>query len=181
MIETSFTVGGIYFLPFFYMKVVLIIRHAKSSWSDFSLPDFDRPLNDRGKKDAPEMAKRLISQNIPIDCFISSTAKRARKTAELFAKEFKTDKDDILFKPELYEASASVFSEIIANAPSQANTIAVFSHNPGITEFVNQLTPTRVDDMPTCAVFAVKAEITDWKEFSSAPKVFWFFDYPKNS
>jgi phosphohistidine phosphatase len=71
------------------MKSILMIRHAKSSWDDPGQPDFDRPLNERGKQDAPSMAKRLLEKSVAIDAFISSPAKRARKTASLFAAEYK--------------------------------------------------------------------------------------------
>lgn len=162
------------------MKHLLIIRHAKSSWSDPALPDFDRPLNERGKQDAPQMAQRLLAKSISIDAFISSPAKRARKTAALFAAEYQVDKDKILLIPELYHASPANFFEAIAQSPEQANTIAVFSHNPGITEFVNLLTEVRIDDMPTCAIFGVQVSAETWKQFRDAPKSFWFFDYPKS-
>ena len=76
------------------MKTVFLIRHAKSDWGEPSLSDFDRPLNERGKKDAPVMAQRLLDKKIKIDAFISSPAKRAGKTARIFAKEYKVDKDD---------------------------------------------------------------------------------------
>ncbi|MDF2186885.1 histidine phosphatase family protein [Paraflavitalea sp. CAU 1676] len=162
------------------MKHVLLIRHAKSSWGDPGLPDFDRPLNERGKNDAPQMAQRLLARSIDIDSFISSPAKRARKTASLFATEYKVNKEDILLVPELYHASPVNFFEAILKAPEAANTIAVFSHNPGITEFVNMLTEVRIDDMPTCAIFGVQVDAQQWSQFKEAPKTFWFFDYPKS-
>lgn len=161
------------------MKSVIIIRHAKSSWDSIDVDDFDRPLNDRGKDDAPKMAKRLLDRNITIDAFISSSAKRARKTAAIFIKEFGGQKDDIVLLPELYLAGPEAFYKAIAQAPASASTIALFAHNPGITEFANELTDVRIDDMPTCAIFAVKADIKDWPAFKDAEKQYWFFDYPK--
>ncbi len=161
------------------MKQLLLIRHAKSSWADFSIKDFDRPLNDRGKKDAPMMAERLRKKNIDIDAFIASPAKRARKTAEAFVKELKDKKKDIEFYEELYLAGPSVFFDVISKTNDKHDTIAVFSHNEGITSFANMLTTTRIDNIPTCGVFAVKAKIKHWSEFESAEKEFWFFDYPK--
>ena len=95
------------------MKHLLLVRHAKSSWDNFSVKDFDRPLNERGKKDAPVMAKRLLKKDIMIDAFISSPAKRARKTAEAFVKEYKGNKEPIIFLDELYLASPSAFEEVI--------------------------------------------------------------------
>src|ERR1044072_79942 len=162
------------------MKSVIIIRHAKSSWDNIGESDFDRPLNDRGKEDAPKMAKRLLERKVSIDAFISSAAKRARKTAALFIKEFNGNKEDIKLVQELYLAGPDAFYEAIANAPASAKTIALFGHNPGITEFANDLTDVRVDDMPTCAIFAVKADIKEWSEFKDAVKQYWFFDYPKS-
>lgn len=161
------------------MKSVIIIRHAKSSWDNMDVEDFDRPLNDRGKEDAPKMAKRLLERNIKIDAFISSSAKRARKTAALFIKEFDGHKEDIILVPELYLAGPDAFYNAITQAPASAQTIALFAHNPGITEFANELTEVRVDDMPTCSIFAVKADIQNWSQFKDAQKQYWFFDYPK--
>ncbi|HEX6430758.1 MAG TPA: histidine phosphatase family protein [Niastella sp.] len=161
------------------MKSIIIIRHAKSSWDQLGVDDFDRPLNERGKEDAPKMAKRLAERNINIDAFISSSAKRARKTASIFIKEFNGQKDDVILVPELYLAGPEAFYNAIAQAPPTASIIAIFAHNPGITEFANELTDVRIDDMPTCAIFAVKADIEDWSAFKDAEKQYWFFDYPK--
>ncbi len=161
------------------MKELLLVRHAKSSWADFSIKDFDRPLNDRGKKDAPIMAERLRKRDIDIDAFIASPAKRARKTAEAFVKKLKDKKKDIEFYEELYLAGPSVFFDVISKTNDKHDTIAVFSHNEGITSFANMLTTTRIDNIPTCGIFAVKANIKHWSEFESAEKEFWFFDYPK--
>jgi phosphohistidine phosphatase len=162
------------------MKTLLLIRHAKSSWDDFSLADFDRPLNNRGKADAPKMAERLYDKKIKIDSFISSPAKRAKKTAEMFAERYGVKKSDVILAPALYEASETEFLHTIANAPAFSSTIAVFSHNPGITDFANSLTTSRIDDMPTCSVFAVKVDTEDWSGFKNAAKEFYFFDFPKS-
>lgn len=161
------------------MKSLLLIRHAKSSWADFSITDFDRPLNDRGKKDAPAMAKRLLDKDITIDAFIASPAKRARKTAELFVKEYKEKKKSIIFFDELYMATPSVFSDVIRKTDDRFKTIAVFSHNEGITDFANSLTDTRIDDIPTCGIVAIKIKTRHWNDFPEAEKEFWFFDSPK--
>ncbi len=161
------------------MKSLLLIRHAKSSWDNASLNDFDRPLNDRGKQDAPMMAERLSDKKIKIDAFVSSPAKRAAMTAKIFAGEFKIKKDDIIFKTELYMASADVFFEIIKKTDDHLNCIGIFSHNPGLTDFANELTEVRIDNIPTCGIFAVKADIKHWADFKEAKKKFWFFDYPK--
>jgi phosphohistidine phosphatase len=161
------------------MKSLLLVRHAKSSWESNVLSDFERPLNERGKKEALEMAKRLTKDKISIDHFVSSPAKRAKKTAKFFIKEYGRDESEILFIPELYHAAVKTFIKIVAGLSDQYTAVAIFSHNPGITEFVNTLTPVQIDNMPTCAVFAVKANINSWNEFAEATKELYFFNYPK--
>lgn len=164
------------------MKILYVIRHAKSSWENFTVPDRERPLNDRGKKDAPEMANRLIERKIKIDAFVSSPAKRAKKTAKLFSKELGEKEEKIILVEDLYEASAETFFQVVADLDDKYHSVALFSHNPGITDFVNQLCQhVKIDNMPTAAVFAVEAETKHWNEFKSAEKKFLFFDYPKNS
>lgn len=162
------------------MKTLLLVRHAKSSWEAPGLSDFDRPLNERGKKDAPEMAKRLKEKGVEIDLFVSSPAKRARKTAKHFAAEFGVKKEDIQLVDELYMATQEAFQKTIIELNDKNTVAAIFSHNPGITEFANSLTNVRIDDMPTCSVFAVQADTDSWSSFENAEKKFLFFDYPKN-
>jgi len=161
-------------------KTLLIIRHAKSSWDDISLSDFERPLNDRGKTDAPKMASRLRKRKIEIDAFISSPARRAKKTAEYFIKEFGEKADDIILVSALYDAATNNFSDTIKDIDDKYKSAAIFSHNPGITAFANQLVDkANIDNMPTCSIFAVKANVEKWKDFAKAKKDFLFFDYPK--
>lgn len=162
------------------MKTLLLVRHAKSSWDAPGLSDFDRPLNERGKKDAPEMAKRLKDKKIEIDLFVSSPAKRARKTAKYFAEEFGVKKEDIQLVDDLYLATPSAFQKTVAELNDKDDAVVIFSHNPGITEFANSLSNVRIDDMPTCSVFAVYADTGSWSDFENAEKKFLFFDYPKN-
>lgn len=161
------------------MKSVLLIRHAKSSW-DTDVDDFDRPLNHRGQMDAPAMVERLIKKQVGIDFFVSSPAKRALATAAFFAEAYGKKTEDIFTISSLYEPTLQAFYSAIADFDNNFNVAAIFSHNAAITDFANQLTSFRIDDMPTCAVFAVRADINSWKEFTSAPKEFWFFDYPKS-
>ncbi len=161
------------------MKSLIIVRHAKSSWDNPAEKDFDRPLNARGLKDAPEMGRRLRSRNIPIDAFVSSTANRAWQTAVLFAEAYGQSESAIVRMPSLYHASPPAFYGAISHLDDDYRSVALFSHNPGITEFVNGLTATRIDDMPTCAVFGIKVRISSWKDFADAEKEYWFFDYPK--
>jgi phosphohistidine phosphatase len=163
------------------MKTLLLVRHAKSSWESAALTDFDRPLNERGKNDAPVMAKRLKDRDIEIDAFISSPAKRAKKTAKLFAEGLGKKEKNIIYISALYNATARDFYDVIKDIEDKYKTIAIFSHNPGITEFANELTKNIIDNMPTSSVYAVKIPINKWIDFKDAKKEFWFFDYPKNS
>lgn len=161
------------------MKTLYLIRHAKSSWDTNDVNDFDRPLNDRGKKNAPEMAKRLVLRKLEIDQFISSPAKRAKTTASLFIKEFGRKDKEILLIPELYEAGAPALRKVVSHINSSINSAAIFAHNPGISDFANSLTDVRIENIPTCGIFAVNAKVDDWAQFMDAKKTFLFFDYPK--
>ncbi len=162
------------------MKTIYIVRHAKSSWGNLTQPDFDRPLNDRGFKDAPEMAKRLKKKEAKIDLFVSSPANRAKTTCEFFCETFGKSKKDILFIDELYHAPAATFYAVISELEDEFKSVAIFSHNPGITEFVNSLARgVQIDNMPTCGIFAVEAPIKSWAEFEKAERKFLFVDYPK--
>lgn len=158
------------------MKKLFIVRHAKSDWANFNLSDFERPLNSRGLRDAPEMANRLTEKNIKIDLLVSSSANRALTTAQFFAPEFNID---VLKVDELYHASVKTFYKVIGSIKDEFNSVAIFSHNPGITDFVNELTPTKIDNMPTCGIFAINVFSNSWLDFELVKKEFSFFDYPK--
>lgn len=162
------------------MKTLILIRHAKSSWNQEGLSDSERPLNERGKKDAPEMAKRLRKRGLKIDAFVSSPAERAFRTARYFAKEFDVKKEEIKVENALYGALPSQFAEVVTSLKDKYDTVAVFSHNPGITDYVNTLCNVHTDNMPTCGIFAVQADVDSWQSFTKAEKNFLFFDYPKN-
>lgn len=163
------------------MKTLLIIRHAKSSWANLGEQDFDRDLNERGKKDAPEMAQRLVDKQTAIDVFISSPARRAKKTCKAFCKIFGANDEKIIFADKLYHADSETFYGLIESLDDSNKHAAIFSHNPGVTQFVNTLCESaKIDNMPTCAVFAVSIDIKAWKDFKKAEKNFLFFDYPKS-
>ncbi|MEO6406394.1 MAG: histidine phosphatase family protein [Ferruginibacter sp.] len=164
------------------MKNLFIVRHAKSSWDDINLNDFERPLNERGKKDAPAMAEKMQDQKIKIDAFVSSPAKRARKTCEAFCKVYNVPKEKIIFEDDLYNAVAKNFYDVIEKIDDENKRVAIFSHNPGITDFVNSLiSSVNIDNMPTCAVFAIKSDIETWLDFRTSEKHFLFFEYPKHN
>jgi phosphohistidine phosphatase len=168
------------FIKITVLKTLLIIRHAKSNQS-FLGNDFERPLNERGQKDAPEMAKRLNDKNILIDAFISSPAKRASQTAQLFSNILPSTNKTIIYNELLYHAPSDIFFKVIKNLPDVFNTVAIFAHNPGITHFVNDLQlGVAIDNMPTCGVFVFTINNENWFSFATSSKAFSFFDYPKN-
>lgn len=159
---------------------MILVRHAKSDWSNEGLQDWERPLNDRGKKDAPEMAKRTRERVSKIDLMVSSHAKRAKKTARAFADEYGYDKEDVRIEPKLYEDITTAYDDVILTLPEKAGTVAFFTHSPTIGEYANGLCNVRTDSIPTCGVFAVQADVDTWKDFKAAEKSFLFYDYPKN-
>lgn len=161
------------------MKQVILVRHAKSDWDSSIANDIDRPINEQGRQQAQVMAKKLLKKHIKVDAFISSPAVRAFTTASYFAEAYKTTATAIIKMPELYHAYSFDFFDVINNLDNSINNVVLISHNPGITDFANRLTETRIDHMPTCSVFAVQALTDDWKDFQKQKKKFLFFDYPK--
>jgi phosphohistidine phosphatase len=163
-----------------FMKSLILVRHAKSSWDDPSQSDYDRPLNDRGRKDAPMMAKRLVAKGIRSDALVSSPAIRAFTTAQAFAAAMDIPKHLLHTAGPLYMAGPADFFRVIASLDDGVGTAALFSHNPGITDFANLLGVARIDHFPTCSVLGIHADTAHWKDFETARKSFWFFDFPKN-
>jgi phosphohistidine phosphatase len=162
------------------MKTLLLIRHAKSSWTNIGQTDFNRPLNDRGIKDAAEMAERLFAENILIDTFITSTANRALTTCKAFADAYKKDNGEIILIDKLYHAPPHVFYEVIKDLKDDMHNVAIFAHNPGITELASTITgKVKLIDMPTCGVYALQIDTDSWQDFATAEKEFMFFKFPK--
>lgn len=164
------------------MKTLYVIRHAKSSWDDSSLADFDRPLNERGKTDAPKMGKRLKEKDISPDYLLSSPAKRAHSTAKRIAEALKFPKDDIKTDRKLYHADEEEILDVLRTVPDKYNCVFVFGHNPGLTDFVNTMIHDRtqfIDNVPTCGIVAFKIEANSWKTLEFGGGEFMFFDFPK--
>ena len=160
------------------MKTLYIIRHAKSSWEDPSLDDFDRPLNKRGNRDAPKMGKRLRDKGIQFDKIITSTANRAKTTAHILAKELNCE-NKLIEMDQLYDAMFSDFIEIISSTDNSVTHLALVSHNPTINNFVYHYFDNFHQNVPTCAIFAMEIETDDWTSFDAAEKHRLFFHYPK--
>ena len=162
-------------------RMIVMIRHAKSSWANPLQSDFERPLNDRGIQDAPMMGERLKEKNIIPDLIIASTAKRAKQTARKIAAATGYNESEIIWIDKLYHCIPSVFDEVIYEIPNHIKTAFIVAHNPGITEFVNELSPSfKTDNMPTCGIVAAELNINEWNEFTTARKHVTLYDYPKN-
>lgn len=159
---------------------VFMVRHAKSSWSQPMQKDFDRPLNDRGERDAPMMGERLKKLGIMPDLVISSTAKRAKQTAKKICDALGYNKDDIKWYEKLYHCSPDIYEEVIYEIDNDIETIFIVSHNPGITQFVNGLSADfKIYNVPTCGIIGAEFESEHWNDFSTTGRKVILFEYPK--
>jgi phosphohistidine phosphatase len=145
------------------MKTLLILRHAKSSWKEQDLSDHDRPLNKRGKNDAPRMGKLLKDEDLIPDLIMSSTAVRAKKTAELVAKACKY-KGKIDYNHSLYGAEPAAYLKILEGLPEKHIVALVVGHSPSVEETVELLTGQLDVIMPTCALAQISLPIKNWAE-----------------
>lgn len=164
------------------MKQLVLVRHAKSSWELSDVTDFNRSLNERGLKDAPEMAGRMKKRAVSPDLIVSSTALRAKTTATIFKEILQVPDSSFQLDDELYLAEYTYFMKLVSECSDEINSLMLFSHNPGITAFaylIGSKINVRIDDIPTCGIFSVQLETEQWKDFLNAPIKDWFFDYPK--
>jgi phosphohistidine phosphatase len=160
-------------------KTLYLVRHAKSSWKHAGLSDSDRPLNKRGKKDAPLMGKLLRQRGEIPQLLISSTAKRALSTAKHFAEELHYPKNKILIYEELYMAGINDFFGVIENTDKSINSIMVFSHNPGITDLVNFLSGSDIENVPTSGTARIDFNAGSWKDIKKTKGELKFLISPK--
>ena len=159
-------------------KDVWIIRHAKSDWN-FDVSDFDRPLNNRGFRDAPEMAARLTKQPVLPGLLISSPAKRAITTAQIFAEALHIPPSRIQEETSIYEASLSTLLDVITHLDNTYKHAALFGHNPGLTELAAYLGTTH-PSMPTCAIVHLHfAHADSWAEISAGTGDMRWYTSPK--
>src|SRR5688500_8497552 len=163
------------------MKTLYVIRHAKSSWDEPGQADFERGLNDRGKRDAPRMGKRLKEREIHPDLMISSPAKRAYSTAKRIAEVLKYPKENITTDKQIYHASEDGLLDAVQSINDDHDCVFLFGHNPGLTDFVNALADTDpyIDNVPTCGIVAFKLPVDSWKDVQWRSAKMLFFDYPK--
>jgi len=162
-------------------KQLVLVRHGKSDWAAGGTHDFDRPLNHRGNKNAPEMAERLIKKNLVPDLLVSSPAKRAITTAKHFSETWNMPAADILKEPSIYEANTTALLAIVNKFDQKYNRVALFGHNPGLTDFVNFLADAHLYNMPTASVIYIDFPFDDWSLVSHHTGSLFLFDYPKSS
>ena len=160
------------------MKTIYLVRHAKSSWKDTSLSDFDRPLNKRGKNDVVIIGELLNRMKIRPGLILSSPAKRTRKTATGILEELGYPQNKIVFKEEIYEASDRTLLNTIKKTDERFNSVMLFAHNPGLTQLNNLISNHYIDNIPTCGVVALTTE-KDWNNSGENSFNFLFFEYPK--
>ena len=158
------------------MKTIYLIRHAEAEHPE-NIEDFDRPLSENGHQEARKMAKHLVESGYSIDGFFTSPAKRAATTCRYFAETF--GNREVTKVVDLYEPFLTDFISTIANLKITCNSIAIFSHNNGITEFgksIDESTP----DFPTCGVGIYEINTNDWRNFQEAEGKLVNFFKPKD-
>lgn len=162
------------------MKTIILVRHAKSSWKDPNLDDFDRPLNTRGKRNAPFMGQKLKERQIMPDLMLSSPAQRAKKTAIAIAKAIDYPKKGIKYNDNMYHTSASYLLEMVRGQDDKHDTIMLFGHNPGFNDLADMLLEKNpVHNIPTTGVYCIGFEVDSWKKVREGKGGAIFFDYPK--
>lgn len=161
------------------MKHLIIVRHAKSSWDHPSLTDHDRPLNKRGKRDAPRMAEYLQEQIQSVEAVISSTAVRAQLTAKEFINAFDDSLQYKTTEEDLYHASASTIIDVVNRIDDAYKSAMIFGHNPGFTQFANYYTTDWIDNVPTCGIVGIKFDVDKWSDITERNGTKQYFHFPK--
>jgi phosphohistidine phosphatase len=161
------------------MKILTLVRHAKSSRDYPELSDFERPLNNRGRKEAPAIASRLRKAGIKPDLLISSPATRAITTARLFAEELNRHLDEIVLNPHIYEASAWTLLHIVRSLPADPAEVMLFGHNPGISHFAHDLAKCEFDEMATSAAVRIELPAKVWSLIQPGSGKVLRYDSPK--
>ncbi|HEY0681821.1 MAG TPA: histidine phosphatase family protein [Steroidobacter sp.] len=163
------------------MRRLTLLRHAKTEPQHSGQEDWDRVLEPRGLKDAPEMARRLRERKLKPDLVITSPAVRALTTAQIFARELHLPAAKLQQDERLYLASPKVLKEVVRELGGDAHHLMIVGHNPGLTEFADRISEEReVDNMPTCAIYTLEFDLKDWSELEWDSGVNAEFDYPKN-
>ena len=160
------------------MKKLYIIRHAKSSWKDLTLDDFDRPLNKRGRLNAPAMGKRLKKRKVMPDLILSSPALRAKVTAEVIASKVKYTQE-IIYNKDIYDADIETIHQILTEIDDENGVVFLFGHNSNLDMLTKHYI--KFDkNIPTCGVVEIDFKCDSWHDISRDNAKLVSFDYPKN-
>lgn len=162
------------------MRTLYIVRHAKSSWAEHGMRDFDRPLNERGSRNAPFMARLFHARGEPVDLMVSSPANRALTTARYFHKELGLPADALVQEPHIYAAQRSTLLQVLNAFPDRAARIMLFGHNPGLTELIDDLSGTDVGNLPTCGIVRIDLLVEAWSMVSRDTGTLVWSDQPKS-
>ena len=160
------------------MKTLFLVRHAKSSRDDPSLPDRERPLDDHGKRDAPKMGKRLAKRDVKPDLLLSSPALRALTTAQLIAEEIGYEPNDIVVDDRLYASGADDLLAVIRALDNKLDRIMLVGHNPEFTDLAHRLS-SEIVDMPTSAIAEYHFDTKAWTDIGEVEPTKTILDYPK--
>jgi phosphohistidine phosphatase len=150
------------------VKTLLVLRHAKSSWADSSIDDHERPLNARGRRDAPRVGELLRDRQLVPDVWITSDAERAQATAEAAARAAAYP-GELTIEPALYLASPADIYRVLRDVAGRKQTVMIVGHNPGVSDLVAQLTGER-EELPTAALAQIALPIDDWSEMSASTR-----------
>ncbi|WP_276498705.1 SixA phosphatase family protein [Pontibacter litorisediminis] len=162
------------------MKTLYILRHAKSSWKFDGLSDHDRPLNKRGRHDAPLMGQELAARGVAPQLVISSPAVRAISTATLVSRELDYDPDDIAVDTRVYGAGKEDLLHVVQHAPADVDSLLLVGHNEALSEFANMLSQEPIGSLPTAGIVALQFNCESWFDISKENGSLLFLDFPKN-
>lgn len=163
------------------MKQLLLVRHGKSDWGNQHISDFERPLNPRGLRNAPEMARRILDSDQVPDLIISSPALRAITTATHFTQVWSKPAGQIKQEKRIYEANVKTLLDLVNKVDNTYQRVAIFGHNPGFTDFANYLSDADIYNIPTCGTVLIEFPFEDWQQVSHHTGSLLKFDYPKSA
>ncbi len=161
------------------MKTLYLVRHAKSSWNNATMSDHARPLNDRGKRDAPEMGKRLRQRKPQPTIIICSSAVRAETTATILAEAIDYPIVNLNIDERLYGAEATDVIAIIHELDNATDCAMLVGHNPTFTHVINALSGSQMEEVPTCSMAILRFSTDTWSKIDQVQGELLDFDYPK--
>jgi phosphohistidine phosphatase len=161
------------------MKTLYVMRHAKSSWGEPELADFDRPLIEKGEMRTKKIVDFLLKKEVNIDMILSSPAVRALETAKIIARGLKLPEENLRFDKSIYEAETSQLHDLFLDLPAFVNHLMIIGHNPTVTYFSNEFMEKKIDSMPTSAIVCINFDTDDWTQITPGNAKLKFLIYPK--